>query len=124
MPETIARQTRVCRLDELNDPDSRGLTLCIDGQFYDIFIVCQGQQVFAYLNSCPHTGGPLDWVPDQFLSLDRDYIQCATHYALFRFNDGHCVAGPCDGERLTPVPLVITAGEIVIMHGSFPTGRL
>jgi nitrite reductase/ring-hydroxylating ferredoxin subunit len=117
MSITRSCQTVVCKLDELQDPDSRGLTLSLNEQMYDVFIVRRGQQVFAYLNSCPHTGGPLDWVPDQFMSLDKNFIQCATHNALFRFNDGYCVAGPCAGDQLTAVPVVIDAGEVIIVHG-------
>jgi nitrite reductase/ring-hydroxylating ferredoxin subunit len=113
-----ACQTVVCKLDEMQDPGSRGFVLSLNEQLYDVFIVRQGQQVFSYLNSCPHTGGPLDWVPDQFLSLEKNYIQCATHNALFRFNDGYCVAGPCAGTRLTAVPVVIESGEIIILHGN------
>lgn len=116
---TAAHRTVVCQLGELLDSESRGLTLCLNEQLRDVFIVRKGQQVYAYLNSCPHTGGPLDWVPDQFLSLDRNYIQCATHNALFRFNDGYCVSGPCAGARLTSVPVVIDDGEVVIVHSDF-----
>ena len=89
--------------------------LRVDEQLHDVFIVRVGQQVFSYLNSCPHTGGPLDWMPDQFLSLDKDYIQCATHAALFRVDDGYCVAGPCAGDRLTSVPVIVDAGEVVLL---------
>jgi nitrite reductase/ring-hydroxylating ferredoxin subunit len=116
---TAAHRTVVCQLDELLDPESRGLALCLNEQVRDVFIVRKGQHVYAYLNSCPHTGAPLDWVPDQFLSLDRNYIQCATHNALFRFNDGYCVSGPCAGARLTSVPVVIDGGEVVIVHSDF-----
>lgn len=108
-------RTVVCRLDELGDPDSRGVTVTHGGQQYDAFVVRQGEQVFGYLNSCPHTGGPLDWVPDQFLNLDRDYIQCATHDALFQLSDGECIAGPCRGDRLTAVPIQIEAGDVVML---------
>ena len=120
MPETTASRTVVCHVDDLDDPDSRGLTLCLGGLLYDMFIVREGMHVFGYLNSCPHTGGPLDWVPDQFLNLDKNYIQCATHDGLFRLNDGRCVAGPCAGDRLTPVPVLIDAGVIVVVHDDFP----
>jgi nitrite reductase/ring-hydroxylating ferredoxin subunit len=115
MTDKTTTRTVICRLDELQDPDSRGMTVTHDGQLQDIFIVRQGRQVFGYLNSCPHTGGPLDWVPDQFLNLDRDYIQCATHAALFRFRDGECVAGPCKGDHLTVVPVCIEAGDVVLL---------
>jgi len=117
---TVPGRTVVCHLDELNDPDSRGLMLRVNERLHDVVIVRQGRQVFAYLNNCPHTGGPLDWVQDQFLSLDKDYIQCATHAALFRLNDGYCVAGPCAGDRLTTIPVIVDAGEVVVLHGDFP----
>lgn len=63
----------------------------------------QGDQVYAYVNSCPHVGTPLDMWPGRFLTRDGEYILCATHGALFRIEDGHCVAGPCAGRGLTPL---------------------
>ena len=84
----------------------------------EIFVVRQGDRVYAYFNQCPHTGGPLDWVPDQFLNLEQDHIQCATHAALFRIQDGLCVAGPCSGDRLTAVPAHVEDGAIVIRPGA------
>jgi nitrite reductase/ring-hydroxylating ferredoxin subunit len=122
MSMITASHTVVCHLDELHDPGSRGLTLSLNKQMLDVFIVRRGMQVFAYLNNCPHTGGPLDWVPDRFLSLDKNNIQCATHDALFRLDDGYCVAGPCVGDRLKAIPVVIDAGKIIIVHGYMPAG--
>lgn len=60
---------------------------------------------FAFLNSCPHTGAPLNWLPNQFLSEDGQYIQCSTHFALFERETGACIAGPCHGQSLTAVTL-------------------
>ena len=66
----------------------------------------------GYVNSCPHTGGPLDWIEGQFLDLNGQYIVCATHGALFRIEDGHCLAGPCKGKGLTAVEVVVVEGEV------------
>ena len=115
MTDTTHMRTVVCRLDELSDPDSRGATVSHGGQQYDAFVVRQGEQVFGYLNSCPHTGGALDWVPDQFLNSDKDFIQCATHDALFQLHNGECIAGPCKGDSLTAVPVIIEAGDVVML---------
>jgi nitrite reductase/ring-hydroxylating ferredoxin subunit len=115
MTDITRSGTVICRLDELGDPDSRGMTVTHDGQLHDVFVVRQGERVFGYRNSCPHTGGPLDWVPDLFLNLDKDYIQCATHDALFRMHDGECVAGPCKGDSLAAVPVIIEAGDVVML---------
>lgn len=108
----------LCRLEDIEDPGSVALTLATADGPQDIFVVRRGTQAWAYINSCPHTGGPLDWVPGQFLDIGREYIQCSTHDALFGIADGVCIAGPCAGDRLTEVPLVIEAGEII-----FPGSR-
>jgi nitrite reductase/ring-hydroxylating ferredoxin subunit len=105
-----ARPRALCRLDELADPGSRGFA--IEGE--EIFIVRRGRLVAGYVNSCPHTRGPLDWVPDQFLDLERRHILCATHGALFRIEDGHCLAGPCVGDKLTAVAVEIVDGVVVL----------
>jgi nitrite reductase/ring-hydroxylating ferredoxin subunit len=107
----------LCRFDELADPGSRAMSLAFPDGPVDVFVVRQGDRVYAYLNQCPHTGGPLDWVPDQFLNLEQDHIQCATHAALFRIRDGLCVAGPCSGDRLTAVPAHVENGDIIIRPG-------
>ncbi|MBU1190440.1 MAG: Rieske (2Fe-2S) protein [Gammaproteobacteria bacterium] len=103
MTESFPRQ-RLCRLDDLTDPGSRSFTLRMhDGAVEEVFVVRRGNRVFAYVNHCPHTGSPLDWQPGQFLNLERTLIQCATHFALFKIEDGHCISGPCAGQTLTPV---------------------
>ncbi len=102
----------LCALQELADGASRGFTVATATGVQDIFVVHKNTQVVAYRNSCPHTGGPLDWVPDQFLSLDGSLIQCATHDARFRIEDGVCIAGPCAGRRLSPVRTVLVKGAV------------
>jgi len=98
----------LCRLADIPDPGSRGFEL----EEGAIFLVRRGAVLATYVNSCPHTGGPLDWVEDQFLDLERRRILCATHGALFRLEDGHCLAGPCKGKGLTPVAITVTEGEV------------
>ena len=106
----------LCRLDELQDPCGKGFSVVAGGEVVDILVVRRGNRVYGYLNSCPHTGGPLDWVPDQFLDLNHQYIQCATHAALFRIMDGVCVYGPCSGAYLVPVSVQLVNGAVI-----FPT---
>jgi nitrite reductase/ring-hydroxylating ferredoxin subunit len=37
---------------------------------------------------------------------------CSTHGALFRVEDGVCLAGPCQGDRLEPYPIVVRDGVV------------
>jgi nitrite reductase/ring-hydroxylating ferredoxin subunit len=108
------RLLRLCRLDEIPDPGARGFGVRTVAGPLDIFVVRRGDAVFAYSNHCPHTGGPLDWQPDQFLNLERTLIQCSTHLALFRIEDGRCLAGPCAGQALTAVEATLDTGWVMV----------
>ena len=39
---------------------------------------------------------------------------CTGHGALFRPADGVCVAGPCEGEGLSPWPVEVRDGAVVV----------
>ena len=79
----------------------------------EVFIVLKDSQFHAYENVCPHTGAPLDWMPDQFLNLDKTHIQCSTHHALFRIDDGFCVSGPCAGKVLKKIEVYVEGDKVV-----------
>lgn len=106
----------LCRLDQLADPGARGFSVPSRQGTRDIFVVRKGTRVFAYLNSCPHTGSPLDWVPDQFLDLENAHIQCATHDARFAIDSGRCVSGPCVGDGLSTVTVRVEHGCIRLVE--------
>ena len=116
MPVALSGQA-LCRLDDLPDNGSRGFFLDGDPRL-ELFVVRRATRVYAYRNSCPHTGAPLDWSPDQFLNVERTLIQCAIHAAQFRIDDCVCVAGPCTGARLTVMPVTVVDGVVVLMPDS------
>lgn len=104
--------TRIlCRLADLPDGQGRGFGRQDDD---DIFVVRQGDNIYGYVNCCPHAASPLDWVEDQFMNLDGSRILCATHGAEFRIEDGYCVLGPCSGESLVPVAITVRDGNVVL----------
>lgn len=79
---------------------------------YNIMLLRSGLDIKAYVNSCPHTGAPLDFVDGRFLSADQQHIQCTTHDALFHIETGQCFTAPCPGQHLKPVPIEVINGEI------------
>lgn len=102
----------VCELAELPDPGSRGASLKLPDASLEILVVRRGERVYAYRNRCPHTGVNLEWQPHQFLDLTDHFILCATHGALFRFEDGLCLRGPCVGQRLISISTRIESGKV------------
>lgn len=102
----------LCRLDEIPDGGCKGFMVGEGAARRELFGVRRGERVFIYENSCPHTGGPLDWQPDVFLDIEKKLIQCATHGALFRIEDGYCVHGPCIGKHLAAQPVRVVDGRV------------
>ncbi len=99
---------------DIPDGGSEGFyTETSDGRLL-YMVVRQGEKVFVYRNVCPHTGMPLDFQPGRFLTADGSLIQCSTHGAKFRIEDGFCVSGPCQGDHLKPVSTEICGGEIFL----------
>jgi nitrite reductase/ring-hydroxylating ferredoxin subunit len=109
--DQAVRVRRLCVLAEIPEPGAKAFVL--DPESGDeVVVVRHGGGVHAYINRCPHTGAPLNWMPDQFLNLDRTLIQCATHDALFRIDDGLCVAGPCAGQGLRAVAVTVVDASV------------
>ena len=107
-------QAALCRLDDIAPGESIGLNAEIDGQPRRLMIVRRGDDVFAYVNSCPHTGAPLDMRAGKFLNLEKTHILCANHGALFDQETGFCRHGPCVGESLEKIPLILRDGALYL----------
>lgn len=112
LPGAPANGTKLCAVEDLSDPGSKGFEFGEGAERFRLFVVRKGGNIFAYRNLCPHAGHPLDFPQDRFLTPRGDFIHCSSHGALFTPNDGICVGGPCVGRRLMPVPVYID-GETV-----------
>jgi nitrite reductase/ring-hydroxylating ferredoxin subunit len=106
----------LCRLEEIPEGSSRGFSAQADAPYADILVVRLGEGVYAYRNRCPHTGAPMEWQPDQFLDYQGRYIQCGIHGALFRIEDGYCIAGPCVRQSLGKIAVAVQDGFIVALE--------
>ncbi|WP_210398097.1 Rieske (2Fe-2S) protein [Motiliproteus sediminis] len=93
----------LCHIDAIEEGGSKELR---DGE-QSLIAVRKNGQLYVYLNRCPHRGIALEWQPDQFLDYERQFIQCSTHGALFRIENGLCIQGPCIGCSLQSVSIRI-----------------
>ena len=63
----------------------------------------------AYVNRCAHFGVPLAARQEQLIFKPHTSITCNVHYARYRWADGVCESGECEGESLIAVPLDVRA---------------
>jgi nitrite reductase/ring-hydroxylating ferredoxin subunit len=105
--------TELCRADDV--PDRQGKEFVFGGPLgFRMFVVRRGDEFFGYVNQCPHMALTLNLMPDRFVGLDQEHIVCANHGASFRVEDGFCDYGPCVGQSLTPIPIELRSGTLVI----------
>ena len=113
----------VCTLAELAERGSRGFRVGEgDWPLRGFVVQLPDGSVRAYENTCPHAGHPLDLLPHRFLTADRGHIVCASHGALFSLDTGRCVAGPCAGRTLRPLPVSVSPAGTVLLAPAPPNG--
>lgn len=105
---------RLCAVCDIPEDDSRGFILPKGEEDLSLVCVKKDGLVSVYVNSCPHLGVPMNMEPDRFLDVEKNFIMCSTHGALFQIDTGECVQGPCLGQNLTPVPHEIREEEVFI----------
>lgn len=113
-PAEIDLERVICRVADLEETGARGFRIGPGEWPLRGFVVRVGSGVRGYVNHCPHAGHPLDLRPHHFLTPDRALIVCASHGALFDRDCGQCIAGPCAGQSLRPIALMITADLVLL----------
>lgn len=102
---------RLCALDEIAEPGSKGFRFRAEAKLFAGFVVRAQGKVTGFVDSCPHAGWPLSALDGRYLTRDGRRILCAGHGALFDL-EGACTAGPCMGETLTPWAVEVRDGDV------------
>jgi len=104
----------LCRAAALVEGAARGFVFGTSAARQAVFVLRYDGEIRAYRNACPHQGTPLEIVPDAFFDAEGRLLVCRTHGAQFRPADGFCIAGPCAGRSLTPAPVRVEDGMLVL----------
>jgi nitrite reductase/ring-hydroxylating ferredoxin subunit len=98
--------------DAIADGEARLFSRGDGKERVSLVLVRFGDEFRAYANVCPHFGVSLD--VGQGIKTFRRHVMCVNHYAVFRFEDGACVEGPCLGATLDAIPTVVRHGRVGI----------
>jgi nitrite reductase/ring-hydroxylating ferredoxin subunit len=109
-----AAGTDVCAFDDVADGKARVVVFGKAWGAFELIVARAGADVFGYVNECKHLPIALNLLADDAVPTAKQHLVCEHHCASFRFRDGYCVEGPCEGESLDAVPLAIRSGRIVI----------
>lgn len=78
-------------------------------EVFRYLLMRSGDTVKAYANRCAHFGVPLAARQEHLIFKPHLSVSCNVHYARYRWSDGVCEAGDCEGESLLPIPVHIDA---------------
>ena len=110
--EAVTREA-LCRSTELAE---RGLAFVWDvlqwQQPARAFALRFDGAVVAYVNRCAPVPTEMDWQPGEFLDMDKRWILCSIHGAMYEPADGRCVSGPCGRGRLTAIRVEEEGGQV------------
>lgn len=101
----------MCALADVPDGGAKNVPFG-NAPAFELLVTRAGGQVRGYVNRCAHMRIPLNLL--EVVQTDGQRLICDNHYAAFRFADGYCEAGPCEGDSLLAVPLELRGGRIRI----------
>ena len=113
----------VTALNEIPDGAGRIFQLSIEQKKFSLLVLRSGDCCYGYANRCPHFGMPLSVSDSQLIFEPHLWVKCNVHYAKFRWHDGLCEAGECEGESLQQVPLEVRDGFIHIASATIDLFR-
>jgi nitrite reductase/ring-hydroxylating ferredoxin subunit len=109
----------ICLASDINEDQAFGFVLMREEDNgervpWPILIARRNNNYYGYENACPHEGTKLDQTEGKFLDEDGNFITCGTHGARFHVETGNCFVGPCRGQNLKPIKVVIDDGDVCI----------
>ncbi|MFC6841937.1 Rieske (2Fe-2S) protein [Xanthomonas theicola] len=106
--------TVLAQLDQIEPGALVEVEAQVGGVGESLLLYRDGDAVRAWLNICPHAGRRLDWAPGQFLKSREGHVVCAAHGAAFELQQGGCVSGPCRGDTLRAVQVMVREGQVLL----------
>jgi len=113
-PHKLPSGLVVCLLADIPDGRGRMFSFSLECGEFRLLLLRSGATCFGYENRCPHFGIPLAARDDQLILSSHVSVSCNAHYARFRWADGYCEKGDCEGESLIPVALVVRDGQVCL----------
>jgi nitrite reductase/ring-hydroxylating ferredoxin subunit len=111
-PPQIASGTLLAHVHDIANPGALMVKLDSADVWGAVLLTRSGEIIAAFHNRCPHAGYPLQQADGRVLIQGR-YMVCGAHGASYELRTGACAGGPCNGNALTRIAVVVKSGEIL-----------
>ena len=102
----------LARLADLADP-SAIVVRVEDDPYASVIVTRRGDAIAAFRNECPDAGYPLQRANGRIVVQEGSYMICAAHGASFTLEGGACAGGPCNGDGLERIAVVVRDGVVI-----------
>ncbi|MGD9968036.1 MAG: Rieske (2Fe-2S) protein [Hyphomonadaceae bacterium] len=111
---SLAAGAVLARVDALADPCAIVLTPDAANPFVSVIVTRRGDAIAAFRNKCPHAGYPLQRADGRIALQEGRFMVCGAHGASFDLDTGACAGGPCNGEPLERLAIIIRDGYVCV----------
>jgi nitrite reductase/ring-hydroxylating ferredoxin subunit len=104
-----------CLLAKFNDVEYNSwseFSLETEDSYRSIILHKTEGKLQAFNNFCPHQGRRLDYVSGKFLFGENKNLICPAHGAEFETTTGECINGPCKGQSLQAIEVIVESENI------------
>jgi nitrite reductase/ring-hydroxylating ferredoxin subunit len=104
----------LAKLVDLPDPCALVVTPDASLPFASVIVTRRGASIAAFRNACPHAGYPLQRADGRIVVQEGRFLVCGAHGASFAIEDGACAGGPCNGDPLERIAIVVRDGNVCV----------
>ncbi len=112
-PSAPKRGEALCRVSVLVEDTPKYLALPGSGPPFLYIAVKRKGDVLVYFNRCPHMDLPLA-TKEKKPPYSNGQLTCVQHKAVFDIDQGVCVRGVCNGQKLWRIPVTVRGDDVFV----------
>ena len=111
-PLSVPRGAALGRRDDIPDAGAIVVYAGEGDARVALILTKQGNAIACFRNRCAHANYPLQRADGRIVVQEARYLVCAAHGASYTLTDGACAGGPCNGEGLERIAIVVRDGVV------------
>lgn len=111
-PLPVPRGVALVRRDDVPDASALVVYAGEGDARVSLVLTRRGESISCFRNRCAHANYPLQRADGRIVVQEGRYLVCGAHGASYTLEDGACAGGPCNGDGLERVAIVLRDGVV------------